>query len=153
MHSTNALFMTVDSVKELLEYGTSLLKEHGLEEWGLRIDRSKRRAGLCNSSTSTISVSRYLVGQSMDSVRNILLHEIAHALVGAHHGHDDVWRQKALDIGCDGRRCHDLVLCPARYRIACSCGRVDVHRYRMSHALQNTWCQTCQTPATIFYMG
>jgi hypothetical protein len=34
-----------------------------------------------------------------------ILHEIAHALVGARHGHDRVWRATALRIGCSGTRC------------------------------------------------
>lgn len=41
-------------------------------------------------------------------IRDTWLHEIAHALVGPDHGHDEVWRTKALAIGCDGKRTDDL---------------------------------------------
>lgn len=32
--------------------------------------------------------------------KQVLLHEIAHALLGPDHGHDQVWKDKALQIGC-----------------------------------------------------
>jgi hypothetical protein len=38
-------------------------------------------------------------------VRDTILHEIAHALVGPSHGHDAVWRRQALAIGSSGQRC------------------------------------------------
>jgi SWI/SNF-related matrix-associated actin-dependent regulator 1 of chromatin subfamily A len=34
--------------------------------------------------------------------KDTILHEIAHAIVGPHHGHDEVWRGKAVEIGCTG---------------------------------------------------
>jgi hypothetical protein len=40
-------------------------------------------------------------------------------LVGKDHHHDAVWRAKALEIGCSGRRCHDLQFTPPRYLVTC----------------------------------
>jgi predicted SprT family Zn-dependent metalloprotease len=37
-------------------------------------------------------------------IENTVLHEIAHAIVGAVHHHDNVWRDCAQRIGCDGNR-------------------------------------------------
>jgi len=37
--------------------------------------------------------------RSDELVRDTLLHEIAHALVGTAHGHDEVWKAKCLEIG------------------------------------------------------
>ncbi len=66
-------------------------------------------------------------------VKNTILHEIAHALVGNGNGHNWVWQQKALEIGCDGRRCfsRDKVKMPKpNYTATCkSCGKLS-HRYR-----------------------
>ncbi len=57
-----------------------------------------------------------------EEVKDTILHEIAHALVGKAHHHDDVWRAKALEIGCSGRRCHDLQFTPPRYLVTCERG-------------------------------
>ena len=40
-----------------------------------------------------------------ENVKNTLLHEIAHALAGHEHNHDEVWKATARSIGCDGCRC------------------------------------------------
>lgn len=86
-----------------------LMAEHGLDDWGFSFDNARTRFGVCRPSRREIALSRHLTLLSdEDEVRNTLLHEIAHALVGPGHGHDDVWRAKALALGCDGRRTDDL---------------------------------------------
>ena len=77
-----------------------LIAEHGLSDWGFRFDRARRRAGACHYSTRTISLSAHLTELYDEAtVRGVLLHEIAHALVGAQHHHDRVWRAKARELG------------------------------------------------------
>ncbi|WP_205739533.1 SprT-like domain-containing protein [Georgenia sp. SYP-B2076] len=90
---------------EVRRMGQELLAEHGLRAWQLAFDNAKRRAGACKFDARTISVSRHLMAlYDEDQVRDTLLHEIAHALVGPRHAHDAVWRAKALAIGCSGSR-------------------------------------------------
>jgi predicted SprT family Zn-dependent metalloprotease len=59
---------------------------------------------------------------SDEEIRDTILHEIAHALVGKAHNHDEVWRAKALEMGCTGRRCHDVQFSPPRYIVQCDQG-------------------------------
>lgn len=88
------------------DLGTELLEEHGLSGWRIVFDSAKARAGVCRSSRREIGLSRHLtLLHSEDLVRDTLLHEIAHALVGPGHGHDAVWRAAAKRIGCSGQRC------------------------------------------------
>jgi hypothetical protein len=88
-----------------LTLGQQLLCEHGLEEWTVALDHARARFGVCRPDRRQIGLSRRLTEVSSEAeVRNTLLHEIAHALVGAEHGHDAVWRAQAIAIGCDGRR-------------------------------------------------
>lgn len=88
--------------------GRELLDEHGLAEWTLVFDRAKQRAGVCRHARREIGLSAPLTRlHPEDGVRDTILHEIAHALVGARHGHDAVWRATALRIGCTGERCTD----------------------------------------------
>ncbi|MDO5746303.1 MAG: SprT-like domain-containing protein [Actinomycetaceae bacterium] len=77
-----------------------LMNNYGLHEWDIRIDRAVRRAGMCREKAKVIQLSGKLIplyGESM--VRDIILHEIAHALVGAKHGHDSVWKAQARQLG------------------------------------------------------
>lgn len=78
----------------------TLMDHHGLAEWTFRFDRARRRAGACAHATRTISLSAPLVDlYEVDAVRGVVLHEIAHALVGASHHHDATWRRQARLIG------------------------------------------------------
>ena len=86
--------------------GRRLLDEHGLHDWTIAFDRAKRRAGVCRPGAREIGLSAPLTSIHPESeVRDTILHEIAHALVGTRHGHDEVWRAMATRIGCSGERC------------------------------------------------
>lgn len=86
--------------------GRRLLDEHGLTDWSVVFDRAKRRAGICRPASKQIGLSGPLTALHPEAeVRDTLLHEIAHALVGPEHGHDEVWRATARRLGCSGQRC------------------------------------------------
>ncbi|CAM3184942.1 SprT-like domain-containing protein [Actinomyces slackii] len=81
------------------------MEEHGVGDWELALDRARRRAGLTDHGRRRITLSRQLMGlYSPDEVRETILHEIAHARVGAQHGHDEVWEAEARRLGSSGRR-------------------------------------------------
>lgn len=110
--------------------------------WSFAFDHAKMRAGLCDFGKKRISLSRYLAARyDDDEVKQVLLHEVAHALAGAKAGHGTKWRTIARELGYDGSRTHDgsaaadlapiVGYCPAghefyRFRVATrplSCGR------------------------------
>ena len=81
------------------------MARHGVGDWSLGWDNARTRAGMCRYNTRTISLSRPLMAlYEREQVREVVLHEIAHALVGAKHNHDAVWRAKAREIGSTGAR-------------------------------------------------
>ena len=93
-------------LNEAARVGHRLLAEHGLGEWTIVFNQAKRQAGICMPGRKEIGLSAPLTSIHPEAeVRDTLLHEIAHALVGTQHGHDDVWRATALRIGCSGLRC------------------------------------------------
>ncbi len=93
-------------VTKALAMGRALLREHGLDGWQIVADRAKTRAGVCRYGRRQIGISAPLTTLHDEAeVRDTLLHEIAHALVGPQHGHDEVWRAKAVEIGSTGERC------------------------------------------------
>ncbi|HKG49197.1 MAG TPA: SprT-like domain-containing protein [Actinomycetales bacterium] len=111
---------------------SKLMTEHGLSDWGLVFDSAKRRAGVCRASRREIGLSRHLTSlHSEAEVRETILHEIAHALVGPGHGHDAVWRATAVRIGCSGDRClsEDAPRIPGSWVGECPAGhRRTAHR-------------------------
>lgn len=102
-----------------------LLERHGLHDWHVEFDNAKRRAGICRPATKTLGLSAPVTAvHSEVEVRDTILHEIAHALVGARHGHDATWRAKARKIGCTGERCvpADAPSVPAPWLGTCAQG-------------------------------
>ncbi|MEI5673085.1 MULTISPECIES: SprT-like domain-containing protein [unclassified Nocardioides] len=113
---------------EAARMGRALMAEHGLRGWTLVFDRAKRRAGICRYDRRQIGLSAPLTELHDEAdVRDTVLHEIAHALVGVRHGHDAVWRATARRIGCSGERCVSreapelegawVGTCPAGHRV------------------------------------
>ena len=82
--------------QEARDLARSLMDASGLFDWRFRFDHARRRAGACTHATRTISLSGPLTDlYDADTVRAVVLHEIAHALVGPAHGHDAAWRRAA----------------------------------------------------------
>jgi len=80
-------------------------KEFKLNGWVIKKDNAKTRLGQTNYTKKHISISSYFLrGKSCDhsKIRNTVLHEIAHVLVGPKHHHNEIWKAKAISIGCDG---------------------------------------------------
>ena len=80
---------------------------------------------------------------SEKSVENTILHEIAHALTPG-KGHGPVWRAKAIEIGCDGKRCYssEKIATPdAKYVAECpNCKQVH-KRHKASN--KRSSCGSC----------
>ena len=83
-----------------------LVQRHGLAGWTVVFDRATRRAGVCQHGRQQIGLSAPLTRlHSAAEVRDRILHEIAHALVGPQHGHNAVWKAAARSIGCSANLC------------------------------------------------
>lgn len=95
--------------REALRIAYQLMSRHRLVDWRVELSRHTSTFGTCNDYTRVIQLSETLVRNNDEKqVRETILHEIAHALVGCHHDHDEVWRRKAIEIGCNGRTKYDI---------------------------------------------
>lgn len=119
--------------------------------WTFTFDRAVSRLGACNHRKKTVQLSRALTELNDEAtVRNTVLHEIAHALIGPKHGHDAVWRAMALSIGCDGKRCSaDSASVPAKYVGVCPDGH-QVRRHRLPRGLSS--CPECSPKFNLEYV-
>ncbi len=134
-----------------------LIARHGLSGWRFSFDHARRRFGRCDYTNRRITLSRPLtLLNTLDEVRDTILHEIAHALCPK-DGHGARWRATCRRIGAKPARCYSdaTVLSPPRapapYRFGCP--RCDwwVDRRRLSRRAY--LCKHCRgkvifTPAT-----
>lgn len=92
-------------IPAVMDLAHDLMAANGVGDWDLGLDRARRRAGQTDHTRRRITLSRALMElYSPDEVRETVLHEIAHARVGAAHGHDAVWAAEARRLGSTGRR-------------------------------------------------
>lgn len=109
-----------------------LMHQYNLLEtgWQFYFNDNRSRLGVCKEYNKSIELSIWHVNNSpFESVKNTLLHEIAHAIVGCRHQHNNVWRSKAIEIGCNGERC-GVMNSPKKYTGICpNCERrISVNR-------------------------
>ena len=92
--------------EDIISLANQLMEEHGLIERGWRFifNYLKSTVGQCCYRDKTISFSYYFMEMSTDKIKDILLHEIAHALVPIGVGHGPEWKQMARSIGCSANR-------------------------------------------------
>ena len=120
-----------------------LVAHHGLTGWTVVLDRAKRRAGVCDFRHQRIGLSAPLTQLHDEAtVRDTILHEIAHALAGPRHRHDARWRRIALEIGCSGARCvdEDAPAVEAPWQGVCPAGHT-VGRHRRPERVMT--CSQC----------
>lgn len=121
-----------------------LMTRHGLNGWAFRFNRRKRALGLCRYAARVIELSIYFVDRnSLEEIRDTVLHEIAHALVGPDHGHDAVWRAKCLEVGARPERCGQADMPEGRWQARCGgCGS-QFSRHRKPQRLKGWFCRAC----------
>ena len=144
----------------------ALMDQHGLTRAGWRLEwgnakrnlgqaiesRTDRRTGQC-TPIRVIRLSRVLMGMnSEEEVRDTILHEIAHALVGARHGHDAVWKAKCVEIGASPVRCAgpNVAVPEAPWAVDCGvCGTrlFTRHRRPRKDFVTRVGCRSCGPPS------
>jgi predicted SprT family Zn-dependent metalloprotease len=147
-------------LKAAQKLATELMQKYGLFErgWNFRFNGNARRAGVCkfglNRIPKRIELSHHWARLHSDSeVKDTILHEIAHALVGPEAGHGPKWKREAIRIGAKPRRVFKderLAKTPA-YTIFCenNCS-VTVHRYKLGRRWRYSLCGKCGGPLIIF---
>jgi len=85
-------------IPAVMDLAHDLMAANGVGDWDLGLDRARRRAGQTDHTRRRITLSRALMElYSPDEVRETVLHEIAHARVGAAHGFGDELLTAALE--------------------------------------------------------
>ena len=98
--------MSLDRFDYVQAMAEAMMREHlDVTAWSFGFDSAKRRAGLCSYTDQRITISKYLVSiHTFDESRQVMLHEIAHALSGKRAGHSKKWLETAKAIGYRAER-------------------------------------------------
>jgi predicted SprT family Zn-dependent metalloprotease len=127
------------------ELAFKLMSDFGLYYWKFKFDNAKIRFGLCDEFTKTISLSKELVLiNDEEAVEQVILHEIAHALVGTIHKHNNIFQQKAREIGCEfiSRYCSEYIALVHRNVVA-NCPKCGYFFKRYRKPKSKKCCSKC----------
>ena len=114
--------------------------------WTFGFDLAPSRAGICRYEERRIDLAvSFALRAPRSEIEDTVLHELAHAIVGPHHGHDAVWKAKALEIGCSGSRAHTVQARVAPWVGECACGRPWFRQRLQRRIRQRGRCPTCKT--------
>lgn len=127
------------AVEQVRMFALRKMEEYGVSDWKFRINNNRSRLGVCRPTQRTIELSIFHARQGLTKeVVNTILHEIAHAMVGCHHMHDDVWRKQFIAMGGNGERC-GVMEAPKKFTGECrNCGK----EYRTNRRM-NSACGVC----------
>jgi predicted SprT family Zn-dependent metalloprotease len=131
-------------LREAQHLAITLIVEH-CPDWVFGWDNARRRMGCAHFGPNKITLSRSLVAAAtVDQVRETILHEIAHVLVGLKAGHGPAWYAKARALGSSGKTTHSVQTDEiAPFMCKCSCGKV-YKWYKRSKNMNNKVCRTCR---------
>lgn len=126
-----------------------ILGEHYLDLYGLTakgwkfgLVRRVRNIGMCYYHKKLITVSVCFIHDDAQ-VKDTILHEIAHALVGPQvKAHGTEWKQAAMSLGCEPRACgFAQPQAQAKYLLTClTCG-YTYNKYRKPRVTRS--CPKC----------
>jgi predicted SprT family Zn-dependent metalloprotease len=140
-----------------------LMRQHGVaaQGWKFQWSSGKRRLGEASirrrkhrttgrvETRKTIKLSRHLVALNPEPVvRDVILHEIAHALAGLENGHNEVWQAACKKVGAKPQRLADegVDVVAGKYTVVCKLCKQTLgtrHRRSSPDALARTYCRDC----------
>jgi len=138
----------IQKMTRLLHQARKIMDNHGLNSWKLIMDNAKSRLGCCKHNKKIISISaKHLEIGKESEVVDTILHEVAHALVGPNHGHDQIWKSMCLKIGAKPKRCKSVSNTfhkDAPFVAKCNICKKKWQRYRKPPANNFYKCPTCK---------
>jgi Mlc titration factor MtfA (ptsG expression regulator) len=85
---------------EVLYMAEQHLKKHLLSYTEIVFRVHDDASGTCGNNGKKISLQvNHAINSDMLDIENTILHEIAHALVGTENGHNNIWQEKAKELG------------------------------------------------------
>ena len=93
------------NLQEVEQLAKDLMRQHNLNAWTFKWVNTLKSFGHCNETNKYIALSRHFIKiNSIQRIKDTILHEIAHAIVGTNQNHNWLWVKTAKAIGCSGRK-------------------------------------------------
>lgn len=120
--------------------------------WVYKFNYLKRKLGLCYHNRKVLEFSLPFVEvNTLDLMKNTIIHEVSHALVGPYHKHNHVWKSQCRDLGlmnptavCVDPRLNSPV---GPYQFTCNCR--TYYFYRSNTLNKEFICRTCKVRAKV----
>jgi predicted SprT family Zn-dependent metalloprotease len=137
-----------------LRQARGLMDQHGLQHWEVGFSRGKNVFGETRIMQRKIVISKsHITLNKWPEVQEVILHEIAHALVEEKYGntvkaHGPEWKAMAHSIGAQqlSARMKGAVTPEARYRGVCKCGIPHARHRLAARAVTSYVCVQCRGP-------
>ena len=130
---------------EVTEMACELMDDYGLTQWSFKYDKTTNGYGMCRYRTKQITLSKFRVlANTLDRTREVILHEIAHALCPRGAGHGPIWKNKMVSMGLKPERCfsdHDPTEHKTRRPFKGECP--SCHKIIFSRSRRRKSCGTC----------
>lgn len=133
---------------DIAKIAARLMDSHGLlrQGWTFGFDRAKKRLGCTHFKSRKITLSKTeTLRMSAHEIEQLMLHEIAHALLPPDVRHGQRWIELAASIGYEGKRTASIDLDLERIRKA-------ARRWRMNSGGSEE-IPPLATGCKIFYKG
>lgn len=139
--------MTHKSEQYWVSACNKVLKDNDLSSWKTVVFSGRVVVGRCIYASKTIQLSRKMLEKDDDAyILDVIYHEVAHALTPM-HGHDAVWRAKAIELGGSGAQYADadkLHGYDSKWVAVCTCGEErPVFRFSFKSIY---YCTKCVKP-------
>jgi SprT protein len=131
-------------LSEVERLADRLMRQHGLAHWSFAFNRRKRSLGLCRYTLKRLELSRHFAeAHEEPEIRDVILHEIAHALAGHVAAHGPRWKAICKEIGATPERCGEARMPAGRWIANCAgCGQ-EYGRYRRPMRNRRYSCPHC----------
>lgn len=89
-----------ENLLKVLFLAEELLRKYDLADTKIEFRNHFEALGKCHANGVKITLLlQHCLNDDMVEIKNTLLHEIAHAIVGIENGHNEVWQEKAKELG------------------------------------------------------
>jgi predicted SprT family Zn-dependent metalloprotease len=124
-----------------------LLVKYNLTDYRLEYYNRKRSLGSCNNFRKLFKFSKCFIEHSEEEIiKQVILHEFAHALVGMNNGHNQIWKLKCIALGCRPKAINKIAKMPnGRFIFKCPKCKKEFYYHRISKLLKEgrTSCGIC----------
>lgn len=131
--------MTVDEAARLAD---TLIKKHLKSPWTFKFNKRRTSLGICIFDKKVIQISTPFVEcNTLEKVREVILHEIAHALAGYNAGHGPKWAKECRKLGIEPIVSYrDVVMPPGKF--VATCKNCET-RYNKQHKVKKGYGYVC----------